>query len=93
MLTLWYLVSKVLEEWGRGVPPLLAHLGSPALWPSERGARVVLQRINDWLGVQRARSAGGLGSHSLRRSYVIISSGDGWDAGLRVGTAYGDTVA
>jgi hypothetical protein len=37
MLTVWYLVSKVLEEWGGEFQPLLAHLGSPALWPSERG--------------------------------------------------------
>jgi integrase/recombinase XerC len=82
VLTVWSWAPEVLQEWVGEFRGLLARPGSPALWPSERGERVGLQRLNsrfvayrDALGLD-----GGLEFHSLRRSYVTHLIEDGWDA-------------
>jgi site-specific recombinase XerD len=56
--------------------------GSPALWPSERAARVGLQRINSRFAAYRDALGlpSGLDFHSLRRSYVTHLVEDGWGA-------------
>ncbi len=53
VLTVWSWVPDVLEEWTSQFRPLLAPAGSPALWPSERAARVGLQRINSRFAAYR----------------------------------------
>ncbi|MFD6064846.1 tyrosine-type recombinase/integrase [Rhodococcus wratislaviensis] len=77
--TVWPWTAEILEEWVTEIRPLLAVPGTSALWPSERGARIGLQRINsrfaayrDALGLDR-----GLDFHGLRRSYVthLIEAG------------------
>ncbi len=69
VLTVWPWSSETIEQWVTEVRPLLAAEGNPALWPSERGPRVGLQRLNsrfvsyrDALGLDA-----GLDFHSLRR--------------------------
>ncbi|CAL9406325.1 hypothetical protein SUDANB1_01560 [Streptomyces sp. enrichment culture] len=57
----------------------MRHSTSRALWPSERGARIGVQRLDSRFAAYR--DAGGLGPalefHSLRRSYVthLIENG------------------
>jgi integrase/recombinase XerC len=82
VLTVWAWSSETIEQWVTEVRPLLAAEGNPALWPSERGPRVGLQRLNsrfvsyrDALGLDA-----GLDFHSLRRSYVTHLIEDGFDA-------------
>lgn len=60
----------------------MRHADGSALWPSERGRRVGLQRLDsrfaayrDDLGLDPV-----LDFHSLRRSYVTHLIEDGWDA-------------
>ncbi|HTQ90223.1 MAG TPA: tyrosine-type recombinase/integrase, partial [Streptosporangiaceae bacterium] len=57
----------------------LAVPGSTALWPSERGERIGLQRINSRFAAYRDALGldAGLDFHGLRRSYVthLIESG------------------
>jgi integrase/recombinase XerC len=82
VLTVWSWVPEALEEWVTEFRPLLTPSGSPALWPSERGERVGLQRINSRFAAYRdaLELPGGLDFHSLRRSYVTHLIEDGWDA-------------
>jgi site-specific recombinase XerD len=82
VLTVWGWVPEVLQEWVTQFRPLLAPAGSPALWPSERAARVGLQRVNSRFAAYRDALGlpGGLDFHSLRRSYVTHLVEDGWDA-------------
>jgi integrase/recombinase XerC len=82
VLTFWAWVPDVLGEWTSQFRPLLAPAGSPALWPSERAARVGLQRINSRFAAYRDALGlpGGLDFHSLRRSYVTHRIEAGWDA-------------
>jgi integrase/recombinase XerC len=77
--TVWTWTADVLQEWVTEFRPHLAAPGSAALWPSERGERIGLQRINsrfagyrDVLGLDP-----GLDFHGLRRSYVthLIEAG------------------
>lgn len=82
VLTVWPWVPEILEEWITEFRGLLAPPSSPALWPSERAARVGLQQINarfaayrDALGLPQ-----GLDFHSLQRSYVTDLAEQGWDA-------------
>lgn len=79
VLTVWPWTPTILAEWVTEFRPLLAEPGSPVLWPSERGGRIGLQRINsrfstyrDALGLDPA-----LDFHGLRRSYVthLIEAG------------------
>jgi integrase/recombinase XerC len=82
VLTVWSWVPEILQEWVTQFRPLLASPGSPALWPSERAARVGLQRLNSRFAAYRDALglAGGLDFHSLRRSYVTHLIEEGWDA-------------
>jgi site-specific recombinase XerD len=82
VLTVWPWSSEIIEQWVTEVRPLLAAEGNLALWPSERGPRIGLQRLNsrfvsyrDALGLDA-----GLDFHSLRRSYVTHLIEDGLDA-------------
>jgi site-specific recombinase XerD len=76
--------SDILEEWVTEFRPRLAVIGTTALWPSERGPRIGLQRINsrfaaypDALGLDAGLDFHGLDFHGLRRSYVthLIEAG------------------
>lgn len=82
VLTVWPWITEVIDQWVSEVRPLLAGEGNPALWPSERAARVGLPQINARLAAYRtALGLGdGLDFHSLRRSYVTHLIEDGWDA-------------
>ncbi|MFC5250576.1 tyrosine-type recombinase/integrase [Streptomyces nigrescens] len=68
-LTVWQWTPVVIEEWVTEVRPGMRHAHGPALWPSERGLRVGLQRLDsrfaayrDALGLDPA-----LEFHSLRQ--------------------------
>jgi integrase/recombinase XerC len=81
VLAVWPWSAQIIEQWVCEVRPLLAAEGNRALWPSERGARVGLQRLDSRLGAYR-RELGmdeGVDFHSLRRSYVTHLIEDGWD--------------
>lgn len=69
VLTVWLWTPVVIEEWVTEVRPGMRHAHGPALWPSERGLRVGLQRLDsrfaayrDALGLDPA-----LEFHSLRQ--------------------------
>ncbi|MGH7734138.1 MAG: tyrosine-type recombinase/integrase, partial [Gemmatimonadales bacterium] len=78
----WPWSAEIIDQWVTEVRPLLAAEGVLALWPSERGARVGLQRLNSRFVAYR-REIGleeGVDFHSLRRSYVTHLIEDGYDA-------------
>jgi integrase/recombinase XerC len=82
VLAVWPWSAGIIEQWACEVRPLLAAEGNPALWPSERGPRVGLQRLDSRFCAYR-RELGldeGVDFHSLRRSYVTHLIEDGWDA-------------
>jgi site-specific recombinase XerD len=82
VLAVWPWSAEIIDQWVTEVRPLLAAEGIPALWPSERGARVGLQRLNSRFVAYR-RGIGledGVDFHSLRRSYVTHLIEDGYDA-------------
>ncbi|WP_369776400.1 tyrosine-type recombinase/integrase [Streptomyces sp. R33] len=76
----------------------MRHAHGPALWPSERGLRIGLQRLDsrfatyrDALGLDPA-----LEFHSLRRSYITHLIEDGYDplfVQQQVGHEYASTTA
>lgn len=81
VLTVWTWTPGTIEEWISEVRPGMRHSTSRALWPSERGPRVGLQRLDsrfaayrDSLGLDSA-----LEFHSLRRSYITHLIEDGHD--------------
>ena len=49
----WPWSAQIIEQWVCEVRPLLAAEGNPALWPSERGPRVGLQRLDSRLCAYR----------------------------------------
>jgi site-specific recombinase XerD len=77
--TVWAWTPDVLDEWVTEIRPHLAVPGSTALWPSERGERIGLQRINSRFAAYREALGfdAGLDFHGLRRSYVthLIEAG------------------
>jgi integrase/recombinase XerC len=82
VLTVFEWSAEILDQWMSEVRPAMRHADGPALWPSERGRRVGLQRLDscfaayrDDLGLDPV-----LDFHSLRRSYVTHLIEDGWDA-------------
>ncbi|MGH3180430.1 MAG: tyrosine-type recombinase/integrase [Streptosporangiaceae bacterium] len=82
VLAVWPWSAEIIDQWVTEVRPLLAAEGVLALWPSERGARVGLQRLNSRFVAYR-REIGleeGVDFHSLRRSYVTHLIEDGYDA-------------
>ncbi|WP_431921616.1 tyrosine-type recombinase/integrase [Nonomuraea jabiensis] len=81
VLAVWTWSSEIVDQYVTEVRPLLAVAGNPALWPSERSARVGLQRLNSRFGAYRNELGldEGLDFHSLRRSYVTHLIEDGWD--------------
>ncbi|WAU01623.1 site-specific integrase [Streptomyces libani subsp. libani] len=97
-LTVWQWTPVVIEEWVTEVRPGMRHAHGPALWPSERGLRVGLQRLDsrfaayrDALGLDPA-----LEFHSLRRSYITHLIEDGYDplfVQQQVGHEYASTTA
>ncbi|MCX5112272.1 site-specific integrase [Streptomyces sp. NBC_00378] len=81
VLTVWDWSAEILDQWINEVRPAMRHTDGPALWPSERGRRVGLQRLDsrfaayrDDLGLDPV-----LDFYSLRRSYVTHLIEDGWD--------------
>jgi site-specific recombinase XerD len=81
VLTVFDWTPDVLDEWTSEIRPLLDRPTTPALWPSERAARVGLEQINHRFTTYRRALglADGLDLHSLRRSYVTHLIEDGWD--------------
>lgn len=79
--TVWRWTAEILEEWVTEIRPQLAVAGNPALWPSERGARIGLQRINSRFAAYRDALGldPGLDFHGLRRSYVTHLIEEGKD--------------
>ncbi|MFC7641969.1 tyrosine-type recombinase/integrase [Streptosporangium lutulentum] len=79
VVTVWTWTAEILDEWVTEFRPLLAVPGMSALWPSERGARIGLQRINSRFAAYRDALGldAGLDFHGLRRSYVthLIEAG------------------
>jgi integrase/recombinase XerC len=79
VLTVWPWTAEILEEWVTEFRPQLAEPGSLVLWPSERGGRIGLQRINSRFSAYRDALGldAGLDFHGLRRSYVthLIEAG------------------
>ncbi|WP_439659165.1 tyrosine-type recombinase/integrase [Lentzea sp. HUAS TT2] len=82
VLCVWTWAAEVVDEWITDFRPLLGIDNNPALWPSERAARVDIKQLNrrlagyrDDLGLDE-----GLDFHSLRRSYVTHLIEDGYDA-------------
>jgi integrase len=78
VLTVFSWTSGVLEDWlanGRGT------LGTPELFPSERGGLVLestlIRRLRRYC--DELEFPGGLDLHSLRRSYATHLLEDGWD--------------
>jgi len=80
VLTVWPWTADILSQWVGEVRPAFG-VDSPALWPSERGPRIGLQRLDSRFAAYRqALGLGaGLDFHSLRRSYVTHLIEDGWD--------------
>lgn len=79
--TVWPWTAEILEEWVTEFRPRLAVPGTSALWPSERGARIGLQRINSRFAAYRDALGldPGLDFHGLRRSYVTHLIEAGYD--------------
>jgi hypothetical protein len=46
VVTVWPWTAEILEEWISEFRTMLAIDGTPALWPSEHGPRIGLQRMN-----------------------------------------------
>ena len=97
VLTVWPWIVPVLRQWFEQVRPLLA-ADSPAVWPSERGARIGGNAVD--VALRQARNGLGLDPvldfHSLRRSYVTHLIEDGWDARFvqeQVGHQHSSTTA
>ncbi|MEU4119047.1 site-specific integrase [Kitasatospora sp. NPDC028055] len=98
VLTVWQWTPDILDEWVTEVRPSMRHADAPGLWPSERGPRLGLQRLDsrfaayrDALGLDPA-----LEFHSLRRSYISHLLEDGYDALFvqqQVGHEYASTTA
>ncbi|WP_432850497.1 tyrosine-type recombinase/integrase [Amycolatopsis sp. CA-161197] len=79
--TVWTWTADILDEWITEFRPRLAIPGTRALWPSERGPRIGLQRINSRFATYRDALGldPGLDFHGLRRSYVTHLIEAGYD--------------
>lgn len=73
--------ATILQEWITTFRPMLAVAGTQALWPSERGPRIGLQRINSRFAAYREALGldAGLDFHGLRRSYATHLTEAGYD--------------
>jgi site-specific recombinase XerD len=82
VLAVWPWSTEIVDQYVTEVRPLLATPGNRALWPSERGARVGLQRLNSRFVAYRNELGldEGVDFHSLRRSYATHLIEAGWDA-------------
>ena len=98
VLTVWPWTVPVIQQYVQEVRPLLHPEGSDALFPSERGGRIVgeamsrrLRSYCDALGLDRA-----LSFHSLRRSYITTLMEKGFELRFvqdQVGHDYGSTTS
>jgi integrase/recombinase XerC len=82
VLTVFPWSADVLDQYITEVRPAFSQDKNPAAWPSERGARVGVQRLNSRFAAYRDALGldPGLDFHSLRRSYVTHLIEDGYDA-------------
>ncbi|MGK3111528.1 site-specific integrase, partial [Streptomyces mordarskii] len=53
VLTVWEWSAEILDQWTSEVRPAMRHADGPALWPSERGRRVGLQRLDSRFATYR----------------------------------------
>jgi site-specific recombinase XerD len=81
VLTVWEWSAEIVDQWISEVRPAMRHADGPALWPSERGRRVGLQRLDSRFAAYRDDLSLDLvlDFHSLRRSYVTHLIENGWD--------------
>jgi site-specific recombinase XerD len=82
VLAVWPWASDIIDQWVTEVRPLLAAEDNPALWPSERGRRIGVQRLDSRFAAYRDElglDGEGLDFHSLRRSYATHLIEGGWD--------------
>ncbi|MFH9425722.1 tyrosine-type recombinase/integrase [Streptomyces sp. NPDC017529] len=81
VLTVWHWTPGTIEEWISEVRPGMRHATGRVLWPSERGPRVGLQRLDSRFAAYRDAIglALALEFHSLRRSYITHLIEDGHD--------------
>lgn len=94
VLTVWPWSADIVEQWVSEVRPLMTTDGNPALWPSERGRRIGVKRLDSRFAAYRDELGldPGIDFHSLRRSYATHLIEDGWDA-LFVQAQLGHEVA
>ncbi|MER8161024.1 hypothetical protein [Streptomyces sp. NPDC094472] len=53
VLTVWDWSAEILDQWVSEVRPAMRNADGPALWPSERGRRVGLQRLDSRFATYR----------------------------------------
>ncbi|GAA0284600.1 hypothetical protein GCM10009527_095870 [Actinomadura nitritigenes] len=94
MLTVWPWSAEIVEQWVTEARPLMAAEGNPALWPSERGRRIGVKRLDSRFAAYRDELGldPGVDFHSLRRSYATHLIESGMDA-LFVQAQLGHEVA
>jgi site-specific recombinase XerD len=81
VLTVWPWSVEILREWIGDIRPAFAGGTNTALWPSERGDRIGLQRLDARFAATREEAGLDpvLDFHSLRHSYVTHLIEEGWD--------------
>jgi integrase/recombinase XerC len=89
---------EVIEQYIQEVRPLYGLEDHPALWPTERGARLASEQVSERFAEYRDELGlpGELTPHALRHSYVTHLIEDGWDelfVRMQVGHRFASTTA